>query len=167
MDVDRPPRFPHRTLRLAEWGALVVLVLLFVGQILVANRAHWAENPAWRPTMMKVCHWLHCTLPIWHEPAAFTMLQRDISPTPDHPGVLRIHVIFRNDAHWDQAWPRLELILADADGRLTGAQVFEPREYLGRPVAAEETLVPGQSAQILFQVREPAAGTSAFTFEFY
>ncbi len=50
--------------------------------------------------------------------------------------------------------------------RVIGTGAFAPRDYLDRSVDANSVLEPGQSAQIAFRVREPAASTVAFTFEF-
>ncbi|MDG2526141.1 DUF3426 domain-containing protein [Stenotrophomonas sp. HITSZ_GD] len=150
-----------------QWVALCVLAVLLVVQILLADRARLATDARWRPLLSTLCGALRCDLPVWHEPSAFTMLDRDVRPAADQPGVLRIQASFRNDARWDQAWPYLQLSLSDADGRVIGSRVFAPAEYLGHAPPAGETLAPGQSGRIDFRVREPAAGTSAFTFDFH
>lgn len=150
-----------------QWIALCTLAVLLVVQILLADRARLARDASWRPWLSTLCGALRCELPVWHEPSAFTMLDRDVRPAPDQPGVLRIQASFRNDARWHQAWPYLQLSLSDADGRVIGSRVFAPAEYLGHAPPAGETLAPGQSGRIDFRVREPAAGTSAFTFDFH
>jgi hypothetical protein len=158
----RAPRAP-----VWQWIALCVLALLLVMQILLADRARLATDARWRPLLATLCGALRCELPVWHEPSAFVMLDRDVRPASDQPGVLRIQASFRNDARWSQAWPYLQLSLSDADGRVIGSRVFAPEEYLGHAPPAGETLAPGQSGRIDFRVREPAAGTSAFTFDFH
>ncbi|HBK47733.1 MAG TPA: DUF3426 domain-containing protein, partial [Xanthomonadaceae bacterium] len=94
------------------------------------------------------------------------MLTRDVRPVAGESGVLQIRASFRNDARWAQDWPWLQLSLADADGQVIGSRVFAPAEYLGHAVADTDLLAPQQSTQIAFRVREPAASTAAFTFEF-
>lgn len=158
----RAPRAP-----VWQWIALCVLALLLALQILLADRARLATDARWRPLLSTLCGVLHCELPVWHEPDAFTMLDRDVRPAADQPGVLRVQASFRNDARWNQAWPYLQLSLSDADGRVIGSRVFAPEDYLGHAPPAGETLAPGQSGRIDFRVREPAAGTSAFTFDFH
>ena len=64
-----------------------------------------AASPELRPLLVSLCRSLHCTLPAWHEPAAITMLARDVIAQPDRPGVLRVQASFRNDARWPQPWP--------------------------------------------------------------
>ncbi|MBF9174694.1 DUF3426 domain-containing protein, partial [Xanthomonas campestris pv. campestris] len=107
-----------------------------------------------------------CALPPWRDPATLTLLTRDVRPLPAYPGVLQIQASFRNDARWAQAWPWLQLSLSDADGRVIGTRVFSPQDYLGQAPAAQDTLAPGQAVQVAFRVREPAASTAAFSFDF-
>jgi len=159
-------RAPSQRAPLWQWAALTTLVLLLALQILLADRARLAADAAWRPTLSALCGVFGCTLPPWHEPAAFTMLDREVRPAPNENGALRIQASFRNDARWAQAWPWLQLSLSDADGRVIGTRVFAPAEYLGHPPEGPDLLAPGQSARIDFRVREPAAGTAAFNFDF-
>ncbi len=156
---------PLRWLQQRPWAVIAALAVVLAIQVLLADRARLAADAGWRPALETVCGALRCALPAWHEPAAFTMIDRRIRPATDTgPGVLRVDASFRNDARWPQAWPALQLSLADADGRTLGSQVFLPAQYLD---AVPDTLVaPGQSAQITFLVREPGPGTVAFSFEF-
>ena len=147
-----------------RWPLIALLALLLALQILLADRAKLGEDPRWRPLVEAVCGTLHCSLPPWRQPEAFTMLDRKVRPASQPAGALRVDATFRNDARWAQAWPALELALSDADGRVLGSRVFQPADYLG--AAPTTTLSPGQSAQITFMVQEPAPGTVAFSFEF-
>jgi len=150
-----------------QWIALVGLCLLLGLQILVADRQRLGADARWRPWVAGVCQALRCSLPPWREPSAFTMLSREVRPLPGRAGTLQVQATFRNDARWAQAWPLLQLSLADADGRTIGSRVLRPEDYLGRDRPDAATLAPGQSAQVAFQVREPAAGTAAFSFDFH
>jgi hypothetical protein len=149
-----------------QWGVVAGLAALLALQITVADRANLAADAGTRPWVAGLCGVLRCTLPAWHEPTAFSMISRDVRPVPTQPGALQVQASFRNDARWAQAWPSLRLSLADADGRVIGSSVFAPQDYLGPAADAGSVLEPGQSAQIAFRVREPAASTVAFTFEF-
>ncbi|MDV3467496.1 DUF3426 domain-containing protein [Stenotrophomonas sp. C3(2023)] len=153
-----PPRW--------HWAAVAVLGALLLLQIAVADRTRLAADAATRPAISALCGLLGCSLPAWHEPGAFTMTSRDVRPVPGQPGALQVQASIRNDARWTQDWPTLRLSLSDADGRVIGSAVFTPAQYL--PSAADHAtgLEPGQSAQLAFQVREPAASTVAFSFEF-
>lgn len=161
----RAPAAAPRTPRW-QWGLVGGLVALLVVQIMVADRASLAADAGSRPWVAGLCSVLRCSLPAWHEPTAFSMISRDVRPVPTQPGALQVQASFRNDARWAQAWPMLRLSLSDADGRVIGTGVFAPQDYLGPGGDAGSILEPGQSAQIAFRVREPAASTVAFTFEF-
>ena len=150
------------------WRSLVAaggLSLLLVLQLLLAQRDTLAASPRWRPTIAAMCATLRCSLPPWHEPAAFTMLSRDVRPHPAAPGTLLINASFRNDARWPQPWPTLVLNLSDVDGRPVGARAFTPDEYR-REHRAADRLLPGQSTTVTMEVVEPAPRIVAFTFDF-
>ncbi|CAD7713419.1 hypothetical protein LMG31886_05950 [Xanthomonas hydrangeae] len=150
-----------------QWALLIGLVGLLALQIVIADRAHLAADARWRPLVGAACEVLRCTLPAWREPAALTLLNRDVRPLPANPDVLQIQASFRNDARWAQAWPWLQLSLSDADGRVIGTRVLAPQEYLGQRPGTQDTLAPGQAVQVAFRVREPAASTAAFSFDFH
>jgi len=148
-----------------QWAVLVVLSLVLALQVLLADRARLAADANWRPLVARLCGALGCSIPAWHEPDAFAMLSRDVSPIAGEAGGLNVQATFRNDARWAQDWPVLLLSLSDADGRVLGSRAFTPREYLGATAPPTE-LAPGQSAQIALQLHEPDPGVVAFTFDF-
>ncbi|NIJ77191.1 hypothetical protein FHT08_002274 [Xanthomonas campestris] len=162
----RPLARPRLRASGRQWALLVGLVGLLALQIVIADRAQLAADARWRPLVSAACAVARCTLPAWREPAALTLLNRDVRPLPGVPGVLQIQASFRNEARWAQAWPWLQLSLSDADGRVIGTRVLAPQEYLGQPPAPQDTLAPGQAVQVAFVVREPAASTAAFSFDF-
>ncbi len=143
----------------------VALALLLALQLLLADRARLASNPTWRPLLSTVCAALFCDLPPWREPAAFSLLQRDVRQHPSIPGVLRVSATFRNDARWSQPWPRLQLTLSDVNGRRAGERSFRAEEYLGGPPNQAE-LASGESATIAMDLHEPAARIVAYDFKF-
>ena len=147
-----------------QWLAMLVLAVALLLQVILADRARLASDPAWRPLLLNLCGILGCTLPPWREPGAFTMLSRDVRPLAGVPGALQAQATFRNEARWAQAWPLLLVSLSDADGRVVGARVFRPDEYLAE--ATQAGLAPGQSAQVVLQLREPDASVVAFAFDF-
>lgn len=157
------PALSPRTVRW-QWIVLALLLLALPLQLLLADRARLAADADWRPLLLSLCGAVRCELPPWREPQALTMIERDVQPVAGAPGVLQVRATFRNDARWAQAWPRLQLSLADADGRPLGARGFEPREYLGRAPTA--LLGSGQSAQVAFRIRETATPAASFQFEF-
>lgn len=149
-----------------QWAVVAALSLLLLLQIALADRARLAAEASTRPWVAGLCSVLRCDLPAWREPAAFSMISRDVRPVPQQAGALQVQASIRNDAQWAQDWPVLRLSLSDADGRVIGSGVFDASDYLGAGAETAGLLEPGQSAQIAFQVKEPAASTVAFNFEF-
>jgi hypothetical protein len=160
--MPRAPAVHHRRRSAAVIAALSLLLVL---QLLLADRAQLATSAQWRPLLTLLCDGLRCSLPPWHEPMAFTVLDRNVTPDPLRPGVLHVTANVRNDARWPQALPRLLLTLSDADGRVAGERVFVPAEYLGTS-ATKNTLGSGQRIAIALDVVEPAQHIVAFTFDF-
>ncbi|ALN89793.1 DUF3426 domain-containing protein [Lysobacter gummosus] len=143
----------------------VALALVLVLQLLLAQRDELAADARWRPLVAALCGVLPCEIPPWREPAALTMLNRNVLPVAGRAGVLRVSAGFRNDARWPQPWPTLVLSLEDVDGRRVGQRAFSPRDYR-KGFQPQELIAPGQSAAVQFDVREPAPHIVAFTFDF-
>lgn len=162
--VRRARPAPAGARRAPLYLAIALLALVLALQLVLAQRHELAADARWRPALAALCGVAGCTLPAWHEPTAFAMLDRAVQPRPDAPGVLRARASFRNDARWPQAWPTLLLTLSDVDGQPVGVRAFAPAEYLGRPPAAP--LAPGQTATVQFDIAEPAPGVVAFAFDF-
>lgn len=148
-----------------QWVVLIALSLLLAIQTLLADRARLAADATWRPFVMHLCGAFRCSIPVWRQPEAFTMLSRDVRPVSGSPGTLQAQATFRNDARWAQAWPIVLLTLKDADGRTLGARALTPSEYLDADQVQSE-IAPGQSAQIAVRIREPSANVVAFSFDF-
>ena len=160
----KPPQAVRRDLlRLAGYVAVPLLALLLVAQVVIADRARLAADASWRPRMQALCRIAGCRLPPWREPSAFAVTARDLRPHPSVPGVLLVTATFRNDARFAQAWPTLQLSLANLDGEALGLRRFQPREYLGAPPSSA-LIAPGQSASVTLEVADP--GKRAVSFEF-
>ncbi|MBN7138369.1 hypothetical protein A7A76_04600 [Lysobacter enzymogenes] len=145
--------------------AIAALTLALALQLLLAQRAELAADARWRPLVGGLCGALGCSVPAWHEPAALTMLNRNVLPLAERAGALRVSAGFRNDARWAQPWPMLVLSLEDVDGRRVGQRAFAPQEYR-RGHRPDDLIAPGQSAAVQFDVIEPAPRVVAFTFDF-
>ena len=146
-------------------AAIAGLALLLLLQVLLSDRERLAADARWRPLVVAACAVLQCDVPAWREPAAFTLLRRDVRPHPARPGVLHVSASFRNEAVWPQAWPVLVLTLSDIDGRRVGTRAFQPREYMGDAILPP-TIASGTDAGVEMDILEPAPDVVAFTFDF-
>ena len=142
------------------------LAALLVIQLLLADRVRLANHAAWRPVVTALCTVLRCQLPVWRDPAAITVQQRDVRPVDGRPGVLQVSATIGNESSRAQAWPRITLTLSDIDGRALGMRTFEPAEYLLQP-PANVTLASGEAAAIGLEIVEPSPHAVAFNFSFH
>jgi hypothetical protein len=166
-DFSLPARRPTPANRGHWWPWLLVLALAatLVLQIVLADRARLANDPDWRPRIVALCGRLGCQVPPWHEPQALHISSREVRPHPTVPGVLVVSATFRNDAAFAQAWPQLQLSLANVEGDSLGLRRFSPREYLGSDPASAQ-IGPGQSATISLAILDPGKRAVEFDFEF-
>lgn len=141
------------------------LALLLVLQLLLADRDRLSGHAAWRPLVTALCTPLPCSVPLWREPAAIRVQERDVRPVPGRPGVLRVSATIHNEARWAQAWPQLVLTFSDLDGRALGMRAFEPAEYLAAQ-PADVTIASGEQAAIAMDLVEPSPQAVAFHFDF-
>ncbi|QOY63060.1 DUF3426 domain-containing protein [Lysobacter sp. H21R4] len=152
------PRWPW----IVAVGLLAALLIL---QLLLLQRAELAASARWRPVIASVCAALGCEVPLWHQPAAYTMLARDVRPASAASGVLQVSASFRNDAPLPQAWPVLYLQLTDINGQAVAATMLQPADYHS-DAAREAPFASGQSASVSFRIAEPATPIVAFNFDF-
>lgn len=147
------------------WAACTLLGVLLAGQIVLAQRAELAQDAALRPWLQRLCAALSCDLPAYAAPERIVLLNRDVSPHPSVADALLISASFRNEAVWPQAWPVLELSMADLDGRLVALRRFTAVDYLGQP-PERPVLAPGESVLVELEVADPGNQAIAFEFSF-
>jgi hypothetical protein len=163
--VVRRSVLPRRRSNAPWWLGSTALAMLLSAQIVLAQRAELARDPAWRPWLVRLCDQLGCSLPAWRDPGSLRLLARDVRPHPSVPDALTISASFRNDAPWPQAWPELQVSLADLDGNALALRRFSAEEYLGN-VPRSATLAPGQPVSATLEVQDPGKQAIAFAFEF-
>ncbi|MBD8528090.1 zinc-ribbon and DUF3426 domain-containing protein [Pseudomarimonas arenosa] len=156
-----PPHVPAST----RWWLLAAsLGLLLALQIFFEHRYQWAESPRWRATYEQACEWVGCSLPVWRQPRAWTLLTRDISPHPSVGDALLVTATLRNDAEWPQPAPVVELAMTDIDGQTIALRRFRPNEYL--PDTQTQKFAPGQSVLLRLELVDPDKMALAYSFEF-
>lgn len=146
------------------WLVSATLALILAGQIFFEHRYQWAELPAWRATYERACDLLDCSLPVWRQPQAWTLLTRDISPHPSTGDALLVTATLRNDAEWPQPAPVVELAMTDIDGQTIALRRFRPNEYLSQ--TSTEKFAPGQSVLLRLELVDPDKTALAYSFEF-
>jgi Protein of unknown function (DUF3426) len=163
----KPPTPVTRSVKPWRWIMLaLVMGIALLLHIVIADRARLATDPTWRPRLEALCHVMQCSLPVWHEPAAFHVSTRDIHPHPSVPNALLLSASFRNDAEFAQAWPQLEVALLDLEDQALGLRRFQVQEYLGKEPNSS-LIMPGQSANLTLEILDPGKRAVAFRLEFH
>lgn len=124
---------PTRT-RLIAAGCVLLLVLL-AAQLFMASRDTLAARyPALRPLASSICAAFGCRVSL---PAQIDTLAVETGELQTlGNGAFTYTTLLRNQGTLVQAWPSLELTLADANDKALVRRVFAPREYLSPVVSA-------------------------------
>jgi predicted Zn finger-like uncharacterized protein len=124
---------PTRTRLIA--GGCVLLLVLVAAQLFMASRDMLAARyPALRPLASSICAAFGCRVSL---PAQIDTLAVETGELQTlGNGAFTYTTLLRNQGTLVQAWPSLELTLADANDKALVRRVFAPREYLSPVVSA-------------------------------
>jgi len=152
----------------ASWWmiGIVLLVPLLMTQIVYAERHALLHNPTTRTWLDRVCASLGCRLPLAHDVSGLALISRDVRPHPSVPNALIISAMLRNDAGVTQAFPTVEITLADFNEKRIAMRRFPPAEYVGDTHTIADGLAPGATSALVFEVADPGKNAVAFEFKF-
>lgn len=162
-DFARPQRSGPR--QWPYWAGCGLLALGLLLQIGLAERERLAQRPELRATITSLAAVFGMPVEAVSETSQLRLLARDVRPHPSVPEALLVSASFRNDADFPQAWPLLELALADINGKPLALRRFRPEEYMGMP-PEQALLAPGQSVAAALELEDPGKDAIAFAFEF-
>jgi predicted Zn finger-like uncharacterized protein len=129
-------------------GSLVAL-LLAAAQLAVHYRTDLiATYPGTRPTFVAACDLLGCQIALPRKIDLISIDASDLVPDDKRPGTLHLSATLRNRARYAQAWPHLEITLADAQEHPLLRRALAPADYLpadidsakGFPARSEQTV---------------------------
>ena len=154
-----PPKWPWRV-------GIALLVPVLAAQIAYAERHALLRNALARPWLDRACASLGCQLPLQHDADDLVLLSRDVRPHPSVPNALIISATLRNAAKFPQAFPTVEITLADLDEHRIAMRRFLPAEYVGDTRTIAAGLAPGASSALVFEVADPGKNAVAYEFKF-
>jgi hypothetical protein len=147
----------------AFWrSGLVLAALLLAGQIVYFEGTAISRNPAFRPSLEKLCGQLNCLLPAYKNPAEFAVLQGALSASPDRS--LQFRAVIRNRAAFAQPYPNMELTLLDYAENPFARRIFKPQDYLPKTQAATSAMRPDATAAISLNIAAPKTKVGGYTF---
>ena len=126
------------TARPGRWGtalyaaAVPLLLVVFAAQAVLHFRdAIAARWPGTKPTLVRLCDTLGCTIRPLHDIAGLSIDASDLQADPAHKGLLVLTATIRNRAVVPLAFPMLELTLTDASDTVVLRRALSPAEYAG------------------------------------
>ena len=147
--------------------AALALLVLMAGQYVFFMPVDAAQRyPQWRGAIESLCVQFSCVLPERRDPTRIRVVSRDVRVHPRYEGVLQIKATLTNAAPHRQPYPRVRFTLFNVNGQTIAARVFQPFEYLGRPVSASARLRPQTPFQVALDVLAPEEAAVSFEFQF-
>ena len=147
--------------------AALALLMLMAGQYVFFMPVDAARRyPQWRGAIESLCMQVGCVLPERRDPTRIRVVSRDVRVHPIYEGVLQIKATLTNAAPHRQPYPRVRFTLFNVNGQTIAARVFQPSEYLGRPVSASARLRPQTPFQVALDVLAPEEAAVSFEFQF-
>lgn len=151
---------------LAGWAVLnALLVVLLLAQLVHAQRESFAQDPAVRPLLIRMCELAGCTLPPRRAIEQIELVRRSVYSHPNVEDALIIDATFVNNAPFAQPHPLLTISLGDVRGQPLIRRNFRPREYLPK-LDRNQRMAPGSPVRITLEVRDPGPEVRTFELDF-
>lgn len=168
-DLTFTPRFaqPRRPRWQALWIVLcVLLALLLLGRVGWAERDVLIANPTSGGWLRSFCRSVGCRLPLVQDLRQLRLLARDVQSHPSVRGALMISATLRNEAHFAQPYPTLNVTLSDVDGKKLATRRLDPPDYLGDAATLQRGIAPGSNVAVVLEVQDPGSRAVAFELAF-
>ncbi len=116
-----------------------------------------------RPLTAPLCQTVTCPEVTQFDINQFRTEELIVNAHPQIENALQIDFIFRNNAEYPQAFPRVELNFTDINRRLLANRLFEPEEYLDPELQQFDLLPAGASVQIKLEIADPGPAAINYT----
>ena len=170
-EIAEPPRARSRAGRFllrASW----LIGLLAVGGIIIFKLAEFSGHPVVEPEEIDSAL-VGLGLREAPEKAVFRDLElihlvsRELAADPTRPGQLRLQATIVNRAARSQPYPRLEVILFDAEGAQLVTRYFEPADYLAGNIEPTAAMSPHAYLPLALQLEDPGVRAVGFELNFH
>ncbi len=161
---EAPP--PGRSLSLAF--GVVLLLVAFAAQAVHYFRTEIAARiPETRPYLVAACATLKCTIRLPRLPKQMAIESSDLQADGRRDSVIVLNAVLRNQAHFAQEYPALELTLTDERDEAVARRVLMPAEYLASLPAEQIALGIGAGADAALRVYFDTGGLRATGYRMY
>jgi len=153
---------PKRARRIG-WLALVLLLLLLVGQIAFHYRGEIALLvPQFKPQIKALCETLGCELPLPRRAELMSIESSDLRADTTNPAIMVLSATLRNRAVFPQAYPALELTLTDLQDRPLARRVLSAQQYLGQAARIETGFAANSELPVKVFIEAASLGAAGY-----
>lgn len=146
------------------YGLLAVLLIAGLGlQLAWQQRKELVEQ---YPLLQPLCEHIECIPRVIHAPELINVLQRDLKPTSNEPGLLTLSARIRNDANTAQRLPDIQLSLLDNNGAVLIRRRLTADDYLFPAPPKDKVMAPGEVVTITLDFKDPGYLASGFVIDF-
>jgi predicted Zn finger-like uncharacterized protein len=165
-EAPRPRRGTPSRRSVALWGAANLVLLLALGaQLLLVQRAAFAQDPLIRPILARMCAVTGCSLAPRSAVERIELLRRNVYAHPNADDALIIEARFVNNADFPQPYPVLTVSLGNLGGETLIRRNFRPREY-SPALDPNARMAPGSPVNVTLEVRDPGRDATTFQLDF-
>lgn len=151
--------------RAAGWAiGILLLLIVLAAQAAYLYRSDIAANvPEARPSLARICEYLHCTVALPQQPRMISIEGSDMQEhDPANPGLIALNATLRNNARTGLGYPSLDVILTDSREHTLARRVFPPAEYLDPGKDARAGIPPNAEITIRLDIDASSLGATGF-----
>ncbi len=117
--------------------------------------------PVMKPLLERACTLLKCTIDLPKNVDLISIGDSDMQEDDTYQSVIKFSSSIKNNAHYPQAYPNIELTLTDTDNLAVIRKLITPKSYLGAIDKIEHGLAPQQTAtvKLALHVDDPAVAS--------
>ena len=150
------------------WNALAVITFAAAAAQITWVYRDWvmAALPAAEPVIENICHAIGCSDGKMRDAESLRLLARDVREHPQYRDALLVNATMVNVAPNAKPFSAIELSLHDAAGKILGAWLFQPSEYLDGSIAIAEGMPPDKPVYIVMELGGDAHAAVSCEFKF-
>lgn len=153
------------------WVILIfLLVIVLAGQFIYLKRETLVKYPAVVPILELECRLISlvmpCEVPVRREPGLVELIDRNIISHPKVDNALLITTTIKNNADFNQPYPKMLLTFSDINQEVVARRMFLPDEYLTKDIDASQGMEIGVPIKVVLEIVDPGEEAVNFQFDF-
>ena len=127
----------------------LILLLAAIGQTIYFLRNEIATQfPQLKPYLVEACASILCSIDLPKKIELIVIDDSDMQEDANYVGLMHLSSTLINQAHFNQAYPNVEVTLTDVDDKPKLRRIFKPSEYLPEHTNTENGMPAGQELKI-------------------